>query len=71
MITSKIDTIKLEGDCLLVDWKTSGLLHKSLLRLSKIATVESTIAEKKMGSITQRDTKQVSKEIIKLFKHWK
>ena len=70
MITSKIDGIKLDGDILLNGWKESGLLHPSLLRLSKIATIEQELITKILGKLTSSDEKVVKKAFSTLFKHW-
>lgn len=34
------------GDVLLADWKAAGLLHPSLLRLAKIATIDAELIDK-------------------------
>ena len=70
MITSKIEGLNLDYDVLLLDWKTSGLLHPSLIRLSKMVTLESNLIEKKLGTLSQSDSTKVKKELKKLFAHW-
>lgn len=47
MVTSKMDNLKLKGDLKINDWEKASLLHPSLIRLCKIATIESEIALKK------------------------
>jgi mRNA interferase MazF len=66
MITSKVEGLELEGDYLLEDWVEAKLLHPSLVRLSKIATVDSELVEKKIGMLTLEDRKKVSK-LFKVF----
>ena len=70
MITSKLDGLKLKGDLLLQDWANAGLLHPSLLRLSKIATLESELIERKLGILSSKDQKLVKQVFQGLFAHW-
>lgn len=41
----------------LADWRESGLLHPSLLRLAKIATVDEDLVEKSIGELSKPDRK--------------
>ena len=50
MITSQVEALKLDGDVLLADWKSAGLLHPSLLRLAKIATIDEQLIDKTMAA---------------------
>src|SRR4051812_12120626 len=59
MVTSKTDGISLKGDVILSDWQKSNLLHLSLVRLSKIATLESELIEKKLGQLSSKDQKSI------------
>lgn len=70
MITSKLDGIKMEGDVLIKNWESAMLIHPSLLRLSKIATVESEIIDKKLGRMHEKDIQTVKKEIKNLWRWW-
>lgn len=70
MVTSKVDSLKLEGDFLVQEWKKSGLLHPSVLRLSKIATVEESLIDKELGKLSLSDKKQVSKLFSKFYSIW-
>lgn len=70
MITSQVDGIQLKGDVHLKDWEGSGLLHPSIVRLSKLATVDSEIAERKLGTIALKDRKQIQNRIYELFSYW-
>lgn len=70
MITSQIDGLKLKGDVLLAKWQEAGLLHPSLVRLSKMTTIDSDLAEKSIGHLASRDLKAVKEEFVKLFHFW-
>lgn len=70
MITSQIDGAQREGDIPLKDWEKENLLHPSLLRLSKIATIEESLVQKKLGELSERDKKSAQKEMKKLFSFW-
>ena len=70
MITSKLDGIKLEGDVKLNDWQEAQLLHPSLVRLSKIATVDDQLIDKILGHLSKKDFQQLTKTFRKLFDDW-
>ena len=55
MITSQIEAMWLEGDLLLGDWKSAGLVHPSLFRLAKVATVDADLVDKVIGRLGSRD----------------
>lgn len=70
MITSKIDGIQLPGDVELEDWKQAGLLHPSIVRLSKVATLEHGLIEKRLGKLSRGDFAQLAKVFRKAFSSW-
>ena len=70
MITSQVEGLKLEGDVLLKDWKTAGLLHPSLLRLAKIATVDEQLIEKTIGRLSARDLAAGQEAFHRVFAFW-
>lgn len=70
MITSQIDALKLEGDVLLADWKAAGLLHPSLLRLAKIATIDTELIDKRVGRLTSPDTRAARIAFQGVFSDW-
>jgi len=70
MVTSKIEGLRLDGDVAIKDWKGAGLLHPSLVRLSKIATVDGDLVERRIGRLDQRDASLVKREFRRLFRHW-
>ena len=70
MITSKLEGLELEGDLRLKDWETAHLLHPSLVRLTKVATVDLDLIDREMGTISERDRREVGKIFRKLYRHW-
>ncbi|MGK5090235.1 type II toxin-antitoxin system PemK/MazF family toxin [Bdellovibrionota bacterium FG-2] len=70
MVTSKIENFALEGDYLLSDWEEAGLLHPSLVRLAKIASLDLVLIEKKLGKITAQDSDKISSHFKRIFNHW-
>jgi mRNA interferase MazF len=55
MITSQVETLRLLGDVVLADWKAAGLLHPSLLRMAKVATIDEHLVDKTIGRLSERD----------------
>ena len=70
MITSRIDGVKLSGDCKIKNWENAGLLFPSLIRFSKIATVESGLIDKTLGTLSDTDLKSAKRQLQKVFKAW-
>lgn len=70
MITSQVEALRLEGDVLLDQWKAAGLLHPSLLRLAKIATVETELVEKVIGKLAGRDHAAARDAFPRVFATW-
>lgn len=70
MITSQIESLRLEGDVLLDQWKAAGLLHPSLLRVAKIATVEADLVEKVIGKLGTRDHEAALEALQRVFASW-
>jgi mRNA interferase MazF len=70
MITSQVEALKLEGDVLLVDWKAAGLLHPSLLRFAKVATVDEELVEKPIGRLSARDGQTARTAFRQVFAAW-
>ncbi len=68
MITSNLNSEEIAGDILLKDWKLSGLLYSSKVRLAKLVSIESNIILKKIGTISTNDFSNIKKEFISLFK---
>jgi mRNA interferase MazF len=70
MITSQIEALRLEGDVLLEQWKAAGLLHPSLLRMAKVATVEVGLVEKVIGQLGKRDHEAARQAFHRVFTSW-
>ena len=70
MITSQVEALRLEGDVLLSEWKQAGLLHPSLLRLTKIATVDEDLVEKTIGRLAPRDQDAAGAAFRLVFSSW-
>jgi mRNA-degrading endonuclease toxin of MazEF toxin-antitoxin module len=70
MITSQVESLKLEGDVALKDWKAAGLLHPSLLRLGKVATVDGDLVEKSIGHLSATDQRAAREAFRRVFAAW-
>ena len=70
MITSQVESLKLDGDVLLTDWKGAGLLHASLLRLAKVATVDESLVDKGIGHLTATDRAAARDAFRRVFSAW-
>jgi mRNA interferase MazF len=70
MITSKIEGLDLDGDVVLDEWQKAKLLHPSLVRLAKIATIDSELIERKLGRLSSVDHEQVGRVFSRLYSHW-
>lgn len=70
MVTSRESALKIEGDVVLKDWKESGLLHESVARMAKIATVDASLIHKIIGRLTLADQKLVMRAFSLLYRHW-
>lgn len=70
ILTSQVEALKLDGDVLLSDWKAAGLLHPSLLRLAKIATVDEQLIDKVIGRLSARDLEAAREAFRRVFAVW-
>lgn len=70
MITSQVEALKLDGDILLADWKAAGLLHPSLLRLAKVATLDEQLIDKTIGRLSARDLGAAREAFHRVFAFW-
>jgi mRNA-degrading endonuclease toxin of MazEF toxin-antitoxin module len=70
MITSQVEALRLVGDVLLEDWRSAGLLHPSLLRLAKVATVDEDLIEKIIGNISALDADSAGRAFRSVFSAW-
>lgn len=70
MITSQVEALRLDGDVLLTDWKSAGLLHPSLLRLAKVATVDAELIDKSIGRLSAADKAAAREAFRRVFATW-
>lgn len=70
MITSQIESLALHGDVRLADWEGAGLLHPSVLRLAKVASVEGDLVEKSLGRLSRRDLGAARAAFRRVFSAW-
>jgi mRNA interferase MazF len=70
MITSQIEALTLDGDVTLGDWREAGLLHASLLRLAKVATVDEDLVEKVIGKLSTTDRRSAGRAFRRVFSAW-
>lgn len=70
MITSQVEALELEGDVPLEGWQAAGLLHPSLLRLAKVATVDEDLVEKTIGRLSARDQESARRAFRRVFSAW-
>ena len=69
-ISSQIEALRLEGDVVLSEWKAAGLLHPSLLRMAKIATVDEELIERTIGRLGRSDHAAARAAFQSLFATW-
>jgi mRNA interferase MazF len=55
-------------DVPLTDWRTAGLRLPSIVRLHKIATLEKTLIERKIGELQPVDQAEVRRQINEILK---
>jgi mRNA-degrading endonuclease toxin of MazEF toxin-antitoxin module len=70
MITSQIESLSLPGDVRLGDWKPAGLLHPSVLRLAKVATIDGERVEKTLGRLSRGDLSAARAAFKRIFAAW-
>lgn len=70
MITSRIEGPRLAADVVLESWEAAQLLHPSIVRLAKTATLDSALVERTMGSIQRKDLATVRAQLTRLFGFW-
>jgi mRNA interferase MazF len=70
MITGQVEALHLAGDVLLADWKAAGLLHPSLLRLAKVATIDGDLIDKTLGRLSSRDSRAAREAFRSVFAAW-
>jgi mRNA interferase MazF len=68
MMTSQVAPPNFPFDVALDDYEKSGLPKPTLVRLSKIVTLDSKHVIRKIGSLTALDKESVNRQFAKLFK---
>jgi mRNA interferase MazF len=70
MITSQIDALSLSGDVKIAEWEAAGLLHPSLLRMAKVATIDEYLIDKRIGRLSDPDLKTAASVFCHVFAAW-
>lgn len=70
MITSQVEALQLEGDVLLGNWEDAGLLHPSLLRMAKVATLDGDLVDRVIGTLSAADKRAARAAFRRVFKAW-
>lgn len=68
MITSQLSGLRFPGDVQLSNFQIAKLPKPSLVRLSKLVTIDSEIVIKRLGSLGAADRREVQTQFKKLFK---
>ena len=58
---------KSDFDVVIEDWEKAGLLLPSIVRVNKIATLEKSIVERKLGSLSNNDWQNVQNKLNQLW----
>ncbi|MBI4366990.1 MAG: type II toxin-antitoxin system PemK/MazF family toxin [Deltaproteobacteria bacterium] len=70
MVTGKVDGLILSGDVRIEEWESAHLLHPSLVRLSKIATIDVELIERRLGRLAPKDLKATKVAFQKIYSFW-
>jgi mRNA interferase MazF len=70
MITSQVEALRIAGDVELEMWKEAGLLHPSLLRLAKVATIDAKLVDRVIGELSAADLQAAKQAFEALFAFW-
>ncbi len=60
--------VNIEYDVVLADWRQSGLLISSVVRLHKMATLQKRLVERRLGVLTQEDMANVRAKLQRIWK---
>ncbi len=55
----------------LADWSTAGLLASSFVKINKLATLETSLVERKLGKLTDADLALIREKLKLLFENLK
>jgi len=67
MMTSSLKRISFPYDVVLQDWKKAGLPKKTIVRLAKLVTLDSSLARKRIGRISPGDKHRVQASFARMF----
>lgn len=56
-----------QTDVNLTDWKTAGLIAKSVVRLSKVATIKKSLVTRRLGTLSAKDKAVIRKVLNGMF----
>lgn len=70
MITSQVEALSLAGDVVVAEWEAAGLLHPSLLRLAKVATIDEDLIDKRIGRLAEPDLESAGVAFRLVFESW-
>ena len=59
--------VQTEYDVRLIEWKQAGLLLPSVVRLHKLATLQKTLAERRLGVLPTKDSLRVKAKIQQIW----
>jgi|GEM_PF-1991576 len=65
----QVESLRVEGDVDLADWREEGLLHPSLLRLAKVA-VDADLIDRGLGKLSSTDMKSARSALRRVFVAW-
>ena len=59
MVTSQLEGLHFPGDLILTGWREAGLPKPSLVRVSKLVTIEESLVLKRLGQLNVADAKSL------------
>ena len=63
-ITSKL--VQTPFDVPLLEWQQAGLLMQSVVRLHKLATIEKSLVERRIGVLETQDKRQIRRKVLQI-----
>ena len=67
MMTSNTKSYSFPHDVSVTDLEAAGLPKETIIRLSKVVTLDAEMIEKQLGSLSSKDQKKVKSELKKMF----
>jgi mRNA interferase MazF len=68
MMTSQVDSLRFPHDLEVSDLESAGLPKPTIVRLSKLVTIDTSLIVKELGRLSLKDQRAVSREFGLLFK---